>query len=54
MEGISELIERLKSAGVPLDDSIEEAMSSVDPGCFTDHSLEPFLGDRPVPFLITE
>jgi len=54
MEGISELIERLKSAGVPLDDSIEEAMSSVDPSCFTDHSLEPFLGDRPVLFLITE
>ena len=48
------MIERLKSAGVPLDDSIEEAMSSVDPSCFTDHSLEPFLGDRPVPFLITE
>lgn len=54
MEGISELIERLRAAGVPLDDSIEEAMSSVDPSCFTDHSLEPFLGDRPVPFLITE
>jgi len=54
MEGISELIERLKSAGVPLNDSIEEAMSSVDPSCFTDHSLEPFLGDRPVLFLITE
>lgn len=54
MEGISELIERLKSAGVPLDDSIEEAMNSVDPSCFTDHSLEPFLGDRPVLFLITE
>jgi len=48
------LIERLKSAGVPLNDSIEEAMSSVDPSCFTDHSLEPFLGDRPVLFLITE
>ena len=54
MEGISELIERLRAAGVPLDDSIEEAMSSVDPSCFTDHSLEPFLGDRPVLFLITE
>ena len=48
------MIERLKSAGVPLNDSIEEAMSSVDPSCFTDHSLEPFLGDRPVLFLITE
>ena len=54
MEEISELIERLRAAGVPLDDSIEEAMSSVDPSCFTDHSLEPFLGDRPVLFLITE
>ena len=54
MAGISELIERLRTAGVPLDDSIEEAMSSVDPSCFTDHSLEPFLGDRPVLFLITE
>lgn len=48
------MIERLRAAGVPLDDSIEEAMSSVDPSCFTDHSLEPFLGDRPVLFLITE
>jgi len=54
MEEISELIERLRAAGVPLDDSIEEAMNSVDPSCFTDHSLEPFLGDRPVPFLVTE
>ena len=54
MEEILELIERLRAAGVPLDDSIEEAMNSVDPSCFTDHSLEPFLGDRPVLFLITE
>ena len=54
MEEILELIERLRAAGVPLDDSIEEAMNSVDPSCFTDHSLEPFLGDRPVPFLVPE
>jgi len=54
MTEISDLIGRLKAAGVPLDESIEEAMVSVDPGCFTDHHLEPFLRDSPVPFLVTE
>ena len=54
MREISDLIGRLKAAGVPLDESIEEAMVSVDPGCFTDHHLEPFLRDSPVPFLVTE
>ncbi|RTZ95903.1 MAG: hypothetical protein DSY41_01600, partial [Candidatus Poseidoniales archaeon] len=54
MTEISDLIGRLKAAGVPLNESIEEAMVSVDPGCFTDHHLEPFLRDSPVPFLVTE
>ena len=54
MEGISDLVERLRAAGVPVDDSIAEAMSFVEPGDFTDHDTELFLMDRPVPFLVTE
>ena len=54
VEGISDLVERLRAAGVPVDDSIAEAMRSVDPGDFTDHDTELFLMDRPVPFLVTE
>ena len=54
MEGISDLVERLRAAGVPVDDRTAEAMSSVDLGNFTDHDTEPFLMDRPVPFLVTE
>jgi protein-L-isoaspartate O-methyltransferase len=54
VEGISDLVERLRAAGVPVDDSIAEAMSFVEPGDFTDHDTELFLMDRPIPFLVTE
>ena len=54
MEGISDLVERLRAAGVPVDDSTAEAMSSVDLGNFTDHDTELFLMDSPIPFLVTE
>ncbi len=54
MEGISDLVERLRAAGVPVDDRISEAMNSVDLGNFTDYDTEPFLMDKPVPFLVTE
>ena len=39
---------------VPVDDRISEAMNSVDLGNFTDYDTEPFLMDKPVPFLVTE
>ena len=50
---MSELLERLRIAGVPLDDVIAGAMEGVEPSIFTDFSLEPFWHDRPVPFLFT-
>ena len=54
MEGISDLVERLRAAGVPVDDRTAEAMNSVDLGNFTDYDTEPFLMDKPIPFLVTE
>jgi protein-L-isoaspartate(D-aspartate) O-methyltransferase len=50
---MTDLLERLKLAGIPLDEEIWEAMNGVDPGFFTDYHLEPFWHDRPVPFLCT-
>ena len=50
---MTELIERLEAAGVPLDDLTKIAMKDVDPADFTDYDLEPFWNDRPVPFLFT-
>ena len=37
MEGIQDLVERLRAAGVPVDEGVAEAMRSVDPRDFTDH-----------------
>ena len=53
MNPMDDLLERLSSAGVPLDDSVAEAMSEVFIGSFTDFDLEMFWHDRPVPFLVT-
>ena len=50
---MSELIQRLEAAGVPLDDLTKFAMEDVDPANFTDFDLGPFWDDRPVPFLFT-
>ncbi|HJM24233.1 MAG TPA: hypothetical protein QF821_01115 [Candidatus Thalassarchaeaceae archaeon] len=50
---MTELIERLEAAGIPLDDLTKVAMEDVDPGDFTDYNLEPYWHDRPVPFLFT-
>ncbi len=50
---MSELIQRLEAAGVPLDDLTKFAMEDVDPANFTDFDLDPFWDDRPVPFLFT-
>ena len=46
---MSELIERLEAAGIPIDDSTKSAMIDIDPGHFTDHDLEGFWHDRPIP-----
>jgi len=54
LTSMSDLLERLRVAGVPLDDSTVRAMEEVDPSTFTDYSLEAFWLDRPVPFLFTE
>ena len=50
---MSDLLARLRSAGVPLDKIISDAMESIDPADFTDFHLEAFWHDRPVPFLFT-
>ncbi len=54
MNPLQDLLERLRKSGVPLDDSVAEAMQNVFVGSFTDFDLEPFWYDRPVPFLVTE
>ena len=50
---MEDLLERLRMAGLPLDDTIREAMKSVDLSIFTEFDLDPFWHDRPVPFLFT-
>jgi len=54
MEGISDLLERLRESGVPMNDSIADAMQSVEIEDFTDFDIDTFLMDRPIPFLSTE
>lgn len=57
MEGVRRLMDRLlnrlKSAGVPMTKQISAAMQSVDIGEYTDYDLEPFWHDRPLVFLET-
>ena len=50
---MTELIQRLEAAGVPVNDLVKVAMEDVDPAEFTDFDLDPFWNDRPVPFLFT-
>ena len=47
------LIQRLETAGVPMNSNISAAMRSVDISEFTDYELEPFWHDRPLVFLET-
>jgi len=54
MEEISDLLERLRESGVPIDDSIAYAMQSVGIEDFTDFDINTFLMDRPIPFLSTQ
>ena len=51
---ISDLLERLINAGIPMNSEIIGAMSEIDPSNFTEHSLENFWHDSPVPFMLTE
>ena len=51
---MSDLLERLRDAGIPLDETTVLAMEDIDPSDFTDYNLEPFWHDRPVPFLFTD
>ena len=50
---MSELLERLEAAGIPLDDLAKSAMIDINPEDFTDYDLEGFWQDKPVPFLFT-
>ena len=50
---MSELLERLEAAGIPLDDLTKSAMIDIDPSDFTDYDLEGFWHDKPIPFLFT-
>ena len=54
MEEISGLLERLRESGGPINDSIADAMLSVNIEDFTDFDTNTFLMDRPIPFLSTE
>ncbi len=54
MEGVRDLLERLRSSGIPIEKQVENALSKVFIGTFTDFSLETFWNDRPTPFLVTK
>ncbi|MDP6870978.1 MAG: hypothetical protein QGI73_01935 [Candidatus Thalassarchaeaceae archaeon] len=54
MSDISDLLERLIAAGIPMNRDIKRAMEEVEPSDFTEYPLEDFWHDMPVPFLITE
>ncbi len=54
MTSMSDLIGRLRNAGIPLDEATILAMEEIDPSKFTEYDLEPFWQDRPVPFLFTD
>ena len=42
---MSDLLERLRDAGIPLDETTVLAMEDIDPSDFTDYNLEPFWHD---------
>ena len=54
MAEMAELLGRLRKAGLPLTDSIREAMLKVDIRKFTDYDPLPFWHDRPIVFTETE
>ena len=54
MSGVSDLVKLLKKTGIPMNESIIEALLSTEPSDFTDFPLESFWQDYPVPFLVTD
>ena len=52
-DGLRAEIQRLETAGVPMNPSISAAMRSVEIGEYTDYELDPFWHDRPLVFLET-
>jgi protein-L-isoaspartate(D-aspartate) O-methyltransferase len=54
MAEMEDLLKRLRKAGLPLTDSIREAMMNVDIQNFTDYDPLPFWHDRPIVFTETE
>ena len=54
MNPLEDLVDRLRKSGIPLENEVAEAMQHVFIGSFTDHELDGFWHDRPVPFLITQ
>jgi len=54
MAEMAELLKRLRRAGLPLTDSIREAMLNVDIQDYTDYDLMPFWHDRPIVFTETD
>ena len=54
MEEMRDLLGRLRSSGIPVNKEVENALSEVFIGMFTDFPLGSFWEDRPTPFLITQ
>ena len=50
MNPLEDLVNRLRKSGIPLENEVAEAMQHVFIGSFTDHELDGFWHDRPVPF----
>jgi protein-L-isoaspartate(D-aspartate) O-methyltransferase len=51
---MAKLLENLKKSGILISRDIKRAMEEVNPAEFTDHDLEYFWNDEPVPFLTTD
>ena len=54
MRSMTKLLEDLEKSGILISKHIKTAMEQVDPAKFTDHELDYFWNDKPVPFLTTE
>ena len=54
MESMMKLLEDLEKSGLLVSKDIKRAMNEINPAQFTDHDLDLFWSDNPVPFLITK
>ena len=54
MRSMTKLLEDLEKSGILISKHIKTAMEQVDLAKFTDHELDYFWNDKPVPFLTTE